>query len=407
MSTTADKVLQSYIQKFGQIPTQPEKLVQFSKQHIGEIPTIIYSEAKDVLTRITSSIKSGSKSPKWRVGDEVLISKDRTGLLRYIGKVPELDGDDQMIWYGLELTSGTLGQNDGMIKGKRYFKTTGKRGMFVPESKLRRRLSRKDKERRNSYAEISAHVKQLQKEYAGSDGSALFPSAEPDALLNSDEQHDGDANAMHTLVFENAEQALQYGNGSGNGNGAMQYQSASFAAEQHKPQVQAKRKKSAKKSSTVMQRTRSGSSGSSTSQSLRDGNHHQQQHHHPSTQAYSRRARYAHHHEVKEADGNNLDESDDVDGSVHDGLDDDDENESVVSELHDASGPTVKTFDTLVKYILRQKGTYREGLLDVYANPQTHALIVEAFSQMKQLQPNEQAFLWPALLKRWSKYNKN
>ena len=68
------------------------------------------------------------------------------------------------------------------------------------------------------------------------------------------------------------------------------------------------------------------------------------------------------------------------------------------------NAPTVKTVDTLLKYILRQKGQYREGLLDVYANPQTHPLIVEAFSQMKQLKPAEQTFLWPALLRRWSKY---
>merc|ERR1712173_32389 len=84
------------------------------------------------------------------------------------------------------------------------------------------------------------------------------------------------------------------------------------------------------------------------------------------------------------------------------------ETESDISEMdeHKENEPvaTVKTFDTLLKYILRQKGQYREGLLDVYANPQTHVLVVEAFSQMKQLQPAEQAFLWPALLKRWIKY---
>ena len=66
--------------------------------------------------------------------------------------------------------------------------------------------------------------------------------------------------------------------------------------------------------------------------------------------------------------------------------------------------PTIKTFDTLLKYMLREKGQYREMLLDVYANPQTHPLIVEAFEHMKQLKPAEQNFLWPALLKRWSKY---
>ena len=93
------------------------------------------------------------------------------------------------------------------------------------------------------------------------------------------------------------------------------------------------------------------------------------------------------------------DEVEDEDESEHD-------TESDVSDLNETDEPiaTVKTFDTLLKYIMRQKGQYREGLLDVYANPQTHVLVVEAFSQMKQLQPAEQAFLWPALLKRWTKY---
>lgn len=68
--------------------------------------------------------------------------------------------------------------------------------------------------------------------------------------------------------------------------------------------------------------------------------------------------------------------------------------------------PTVKTFDTLLKYILRQKGQYREALLDVYANPQLQPLILTAFGEMKQLRPEEQEFLWPALLKRWAKYTR-
>ena len=131
------------------------------------------------------------------VGDEVLISKDRTGILHYIGKVPEM-GDDK-IWYGLELTSGTMGQNDGSIKGKRYFQTNGKRGMFIPESKLRRRLNRKDKERRKSYVEISNQVKQLQKDYAGDDASILYPSSQYKLDLDSNRTSMDD---IHTLVFE-------------------------------------------------------------------------------------------------------------------------------------------------------------------------------------------------------------
>eukprot|EP01083_Nonionella_stella_P071069 190647_1 len=371
-----DKVLQAYIQKFGALPNEPNQLVSFSRGD-PTLPTIIYSDAKKALLKIAKSIKgSGQKKksfkkllggPKWQVGDEVLISKDRSGILHYIGKVPEMGNDD--IWYGIELTSGTLGQNDGSIKGKRYFQAQGKRGMFIPEKKLRRRLNRKDKDRRNSYAEISGHVRALQKEYAGDDQAAaiLYPSSQQ--------------NPMTTLVFENPQHAERYGNG------GEQFQSSTLhqrqerkdqtdsESEEESPPIQpvAKKKKKKKaKAKKKVTRQRSSSGRSSASRDRR-GSHHSHHSHH-----------------------SKHDTSDSADSDVSD-MSDLDNNE-------DDSSPTVKTFDTLLKYILRQKGQYRQGLLDVYANPQTHALIVEAFSQMKQLKPAEQTFLWPALLKRWSRY---
>ena len=222
-SKPEDKVLQAYIAKFGQVPDQANQLVAYSRTN-NEVPTIIYSEAKKALSKIKKAIKTGkgkkkksfkktisSPSAKWQVGDEVLISKDRTGILHYIGKVPEM-GDDK-IWYGLELTSGTMGQNDGSIKGKRYFQANGKRGMFIPESKLRRRLNRKDKERRKSYVEISNQVKQLQKDYAGEDAAILYPSSQYKLDLANQENINSNIKAalknnepsmddIHTLVFD-------------------------------------------------------------------------------------------------------------------------------------------------------------------------------------------------------------
>ena len=223
-STPQDKVLQAYIAKFGQIPEQANQLVAYSRTN-PETPTIIYSEAKKALTKIKKAIKSGKKNKsytnigynsKWQVGDEVLISKDRTGILKYIGHVPEMGDGDSKLWYGIELTSGTMGHNDGSIKGKRYFQTNGKRGMFIPESKLRRRLNRKDKERRNSYVQISNQVKQLQKEYAGEDAAILYPSSQyklADDHKNNDINNnikaalnintgDPTMDDIHTLVFQ-------------------------------------------------------------------------------------------------------------------------------------------------------------------------------------------------------------
>eukprot|EP00484_Ammonia_sp_Unknown_P026356 CAMPEP_0197025144 /NCGR_PEP_ID=MMETSP1384-20130603/5554_1 /TAXON_ID=29189 /ORGANISM="Ammonia sp." /LENGTH=390 /DNA_ID=CAMNT_0042453637 /DNA_START=32 /DNA_END=1204 /DNA_ORIENTATION=- len=384
-ASNADRVLTLYLMKHGQMPEKPDQLVTFSRTN-NEVPTIIYSEAKKSLNKLASSIKGGGKSSgnKYQVGDEVLISKDRTGILRYIGKVPEM-GDDN-IWYGLELTSGAMGQNDGSLKGKRYFQCLPKRGMFIPERKLRRRLNRKDKERRNSYADISNHVKQLQKDYAGDDAAFLYPSSQQ-PVRSTDGKNDESPNPMgnmanmHTLVFQNPEDAYKYGDAT------TQYQAMAQQQARHPYQPQQgdsssppnhanmNAKSSKHKKKKKAERQRSGSHGSSTSA--------------------GREKRHRRHYESEE------DEDDDEESSS---------TESQVSDLDDHrngdddSSPTVKTFDTLLKYILRQKGQYREGLLDVYANPQTHPLIVEAFSQMKQLQGNEQAYLWPALLKRWSKY---
>ena len=101
---------------------------------------------------------SKKANPRWTVGTQVLLSKDRMGIIRYVGPVPEQGQGNEVIWYGVELTDGTVGYNDGMVKGSRYFQTDGKRGMFVPPDKIRRVINQKDKQRRDSYAQL-ANVK--------------------------------------------------------------------------------------------------------------------------------------------------------------------------------------------------------------------------------------------------------
>ena len=183
---------------------------------------------------------------------------------------------------------------------------------------------------------------------------------------------------MYINIYDvDPEHAYKYGNG---GN---QYQSATFEASTKNisPNISSSPHNNIKRKTKTKDflRTRTGSSGSASSQSSTHNNNNNNNMHYRN-------------------------DEDDVDDE--DGTDQADRAESSdISDLEqEDSSPTVKTFDTLLKYILRQKGQYREGLLDVYANPQTHPLIVEAFSQMKQLKPNEQQFLWPALLRRWSKY---
>ena len=78
------------------------------------------------------------------VGDQLLLSKDRMGVLRYAGEIPELGAG---IWYGVELTDGSVGQTDGAVKGKRYFQCDDKRALFVPLLKIRRKMNAKDEQR--------------------------------------------------------------------------------------------------------------------------------------------------------------------------------------------------------------------------------------------------------------------
>ena len=53
----------------------------------------------------------------YKVGDAVLLSREREGIIRYIGNVHFSKG----IWCGIELVGGSLGTNDGKMEGRRYF----------------------------------------------------------------------------------------------------------------------------------------------------------------------------------------------------------------------------------------------------------------------------------------------
>jgi len=79
---------------------------------------------------------------KYAVEDNIALTKDRSGVIRYKGEVPELG---EGIWYGVELTDGSMGHNDGAVKGKRYFQTEGKRAIFVQTDKIRGKMALRKK----------------------------------------------------------------------------------------------------------------------------------------------------------------------------------------------------------------------------------------------------------------------
>jgi len=77
---------------------------------------------------------------KYTVGDHIKLSQDREAIIRYIGNVSFASGT----MYGIELLHGAVGQHDGKVGKKRYFTAPKQRGLFVKESRIRRKARRRD-----------------------------------------------------------------------------------------------------------------------------------------------------------------------------------------------------------------------------------------------------------------------
>jgi len=71
-----------------------------------------------------------------QLDDAVLLSTG-IGVVRYVGKIAGAKGQ----WLGLELTDGCVGNSDGMMKGKRYFKCEPNKGMFILAKEIQRKLA--------------------------------------------------------------------------------------------------------------------------------------------------------------------------------------------------------------------------------------------------------------------------
>merc|ERR1719295_577647 len=75
------------------------------------------------------------------VGDEVVLTKNREGFIRFKGELPGKEG----IFYGIELTEGTeQGKNSGEFKGKSYFSCAEPgTGTFISEKYIVLKLNDK------------------------------------------------------------------------------------------------------------------------------------------------------------------------------------------------------------------------------------------------------------------------
>ena len=78
----------------------------------------------------------------YQVGDLVILTQSRQGLVRFIGHV-DFDGGEEL-WFGVELLGGSIGHIDGSIHGKIYFITRENGGILVLETKILRRMTIKD-----------------------------------------------------------------------------------------------------------------------------------------------------------------------------------------------------------------------------------------------------------------------
>jgi len=66
------------------------------------------------------------------INDKVRLSDERTGCVRYIGSVEFAAGE----WIGIALDNPFVGENDGVVNGKRYFKCSNNKGILVRREKV-------------------------------------------------------------------------------------------------------------------------------------------------------------------------------------------------------------------------------------------------------------------------------
>ncbi|XP_065196059.1 CAP-Gly domain-containing linker protein 3-like [Sycon ciliatum] len=83
----------------------------------------------------TTMGKKVSSSSDFQVGDSVLVSGKKAGVVRFIGETDFAQG----VWYGIQLEKGD-GKNDGSVGGTRYFSCKPNHGIFAPLFKLSARV---------------------------------------------------------------------------------------------------------------------------------------------------------------------------------------------------------------------------------------------------------------------------
>ncbi|ESO84679.1 hypothetical protein LOTGIDRAFT_131841, partial [Lottia gigantea] len=91
--------------------------------------TSLNNSVSATVPKATSTPMPGKGGVK--IGDRVLVSGSKTGVLRFMGETEFAKGD----WAGVELDE-QMGKNDGAVAGKRYFDCKPMFGLFAPIHKV-------------------------------------------------------------------------------------------------------------------------------------------------------------------------------------------------------------------------------------------------------------------------------
>ena len=85
------------------------------------------STASDARNASANNSIDSSSLKDLHIGDRVIISGNKYGTLKYIGKIHIAEG----IWCGIKL-DGPLGKHNGKVSGTRYFTCPHRFGLFAP-----------------------------------------------------------------------------------------------------------------------------------------------------------------------------------------------------------------------------------------------------------------------------------
>ncbi|GFS02320.1 CAP-Gly domain-containing linker protein 1 [Elysia marginata] len=116
------------------IPARPpSRLGMGASKNLSTSSSSLHKAAPAPGTGVTAMKLPGTMPGGVKVGDRVLVSGSKPGVLRYIGETDFAKG----IWAGVELDE-PYGKNDGAVAGKRYFECKPMHGLFAPVHKISR-----------------------------------------------------------------------------------------------------------------------------------------------------------------------------------------------------------------------------------------------------------------------------